>query len=206
MLNAKFLASICYSYHDVARYRRLLPISTLLLFITLCWGNSAWIMAKAMVAQYLIADAWQQTLKQSEPALPWSWADTWPVARLEFPTLGITQYVLSGSHGSSLAFGPGHMDGTALPHESGTMVINGHRDTHFSMLAALAIGDRLSLQGADGEWQQYIVSETHIVDTTTTQWLIHQENRELHLMTCYPFNSINPDPPLRYVIVALPTG
>lgn len=206
MLNAQIRASIHHRYRAVARYRRLLPIGTLLLFVSLCWGNSAWIMAKAMLAQYLIADAWQQTLKQGEPALPWSWADTWPVARLEFPALGLTQYVLSGSHGSSLAFGPGHMDGTALPHETGTMVINGHRDTHFSILAALAIGDRLNIQGADGQWRQYTVSNIHIVDTTTTQWLIQQNARELHLMTCYPFNSINPNPTLRYVIVALPAG
>lgn len=172
------------------------------LFISICWGNSLWIFAKASVAQLLIADAWQLSLIEREPIKPWSWADTWPVAKLDFPALNKQLYVLSGSSGTSLAFGPGHLDGTALPDEQGTVVINGHRDTHFSLLAELKSGDIVRLQSASGVWYAYSVSSIHIIDTLYTDWIIAPENNELQLITCYPFNSINPNPSLRYVVVA----
>lgn len=174
------------------------------LLITLCWGNSVWIMAKAHLAQYLIAEAWQQTLTNGTNIKPWPWADTWPVARLEFPALKQGYYVLAGSHGTSLAFGPGHADGTALIPESGTMVINGHRDTHFKLLEQLATGDAIEIQIATGEWYRYKVAFTQVIDTRTNDWLISHDKNEIHLMTCYPFNSLDVNPPLRYVVVATP--
>ena len=37
------------------------------------------------------------------------------MARLSVPRLGLERHVLAGAHGRSLAFGPGHLDGTPLP-------------------------------------------------------------------------------------------
>ena len=70
--------------------------------------------------------------------------------RLEAPDLGVRQIVLAGASGRTLAFGPGHMDGTAAPGASGHAVISGHRDTHFRFLQDLATGDALRVKLGSG--------------------------------------------------------
>ncbi|OFI35888.1 sortase, marine proteobacterial type [Alteromonas lipolytica] len=174
----------------------------LLVLITLCWGNTLWIKSKALLAQYLIASAWQQSLHSGQNTKPWAWADTWPVARLDFTSLQKQLYVLAGSTDTALAFGPGLADGTALPEAPGTMVIHGHRDTHFSLLADLHPGDKFALQSRSGKWLNYEVTSTNVIDTRTTQWLINPAQDQLLLITCYPFDGLNTNPPLRYVVTA----
>src|SRR5207247_5426957 len=124
-----------------------------IVFITLlvalgAWqlGRGAWIQAKAWLAQSLIAHAWARTLSGERQAKPWPWADTWPVARLTVPRLGIERYVLAGA---AMAFGPGHVSGTPLPGEAGNSVIGGARDTHLAVLAKLTPGDMLTAERAD---------------------------------------------------------
>ena len=56
--------------------------------------------------------------------------------------------VLAGASGRTLAFGPGHVDGTPLPGEHGNAVVSGHRDTHFAFLRDLRCGDVLEVQTA----------------------------------------------------------
>ena len=50
---------------------------------------------------------------------------------------------LAGVSGRTLAFGPGHVDGTPLPGDPGNSVLSGHRDTHFAFLRELRSGDIL---------------------------------------------------------------
>jgi len=97
-------------------------------------GQGSYIFAKAELAQWLIASAWQQSTSSDRTQIkPWPWADTWPVARLEMAKHDIDQYVLAGTSGESLAFGPGHIFASAEPTEQGNTVIAAHRDTllHF---------------------------------------------------------------------------
>lgn len=42
------------------------------------FGQAGYIKAKAILAQYLLEDAWQQTLDDGQPHKPWDWADTFP--------------------------------------------------------------------------------------------------------------------------------
>jgi len=198
-------------FTSLNRIRTRLKLKTLVsillcLFIACSWGHTGWIKGKAVLAQYLIADAWQQSLTSKETIKPWSWADTWPVARLEFPALNESMYVLAGSHGTSLAFGPGLADGTALPGEKGTTIIHGHRDTHFALLKNLRVGDIVRIQSSEGHWQHYVISDTQIIDTRSHKWLIDPSEHTLQLVTCYPFNSSNVNPPLRYVVEAQPAS
>ena len=67
---------------------------------------------KAQLAQLLIERAWQRALAGEPAPKPWPWADTWPVARLDAPAQGVSLFVLAGSSGRTLAFGPGHEQGT----------------------------------------------------------------------------------------------
>ncbi len=170
----------------------------------LCFGDSLWISGKAVVAQVLIKGAWEDTLETGAEQKPWAWADTWPVAAIHFPSQNEKLYALAGSHGSSLAFGPGHLDGTALPGEQGTKVFSAHRDTHFRFLEHVAIGEVFNIQQKDGRWQHYRVADTRIVDIDSAPWVIDPASNEVQLVTCYPFNSMAPNPTKRYIVVGLP--
>lgn len=165
------------------------------------FGQGAYIHAKARLAQYLIADAWEETLKTSKETKPWPWADTWPVSRLQLPDLGIDLYVLAGDNGSSLAFGPGHRFGSALPGENGNCVISGHRDTHFAFLKRLKPGEAILLQDMHGNWHRYRINTTKVVNEASPIWQ-DPERATLTLVTCYPFGTITPGGPLRFVVQA----
>ena len=167
-------------------------------------ADAAYIHAKAILAQWLIRDAWAETLAQGPRAAvkPWRWADTWPVARLRMAD-GEEYFVLEGDDGTALAFGPGHASGTAFPGESGSSVIAGHRDTHFRGAFKLQKGDVIRIQNRGGEWSSYDVVSQQVVDTRRTRdWWIDPSQDEVHLVTCYPPDAITPGGPLRYVVSA----
>jgi sortase A len=159
--------------------------------------------AKAMLAQILLERAWQRTLAGEAQAKPWPWADTWPVARLGAPGLGEWVYVLADASGRSLAFGPGHVAGTAAPGARGNSVIAGHRDTHFRFLQVLAAEDTITLETADGRTQTFRVGDRRVVDTRHAQILQASDAPMLTLVTCYPFDTVVPGGPLRYVVTAM---
>jgi sortase A len=165
-------------------------------------GQGAYIHAKAWVAQQLIASSWQRTLHGEKAVKPWPWADTWPVAQLSAPAQEVRLYVLAGASGRTLAFGPGHVDGTAIPGMEGNVVLSGHRDTHFRFLQTLRIGSALELQAADGTSHRYRVTHMQIVDKSDTRVLLPSQDAQLTLVTCYPFDALVPGGPLRYVVVA----
>ncbi len=112
---------------------------------SICAG--LWIPAKALLAQYLLQRAWQQSLVDDKIVKPWPWADTWPVGRLQNDRLGIDLIVLEGESGEVLAFGPGHLSRSSSPGEDGHCILAGHRDTSFAFLQKLQAGDLLTLAG-----------------------------------------------------------
>ncbi len=169
-------------------------------------GAAGWIHAKAWLAQRLLASAWHEAEASGAAAKPWPWADTRPVARLRVPAHGVDQIVLAGGSGSSLAFAPGHVDGSAVPGEPGLSLIGGHRDTHFAFLEDVAVGDWLTIESATGEIQPYRISATRIVDSRRTRLDPTGAAPALALVTCYPFDAIAPGGPLRYVVFAEAAG
>lgn len=167
------------------------------------YGSALWIEAKARLAQVLIEQAWEQTLATGETHKPWSWADTWPVARIYHPPTNTDLYVLEGAEGNSLAFGPGHHQATALPGE-GASIIGGHRDTHFKFLREAMLRDELLIQGLNGEWQQYEITNTEIRHSEQEPLFMNENSDTLYLVTCYPFDALVPSGPLRYLVIAKP--
>ena len=103
-------------------------------------GSGGWIYMKAQLAQVLLQGAWAGTLAGQQDVKPWPWADTWPIARLVVPSLGIDQIVLEGAYGRTLAFGPGHVESTGPLEGSDNFILTGHRDTHFQFLEQLRAG------------------------------------------------------------------
>jgi len=189
----------------IARRRRGLVLAGLLLLAGWQLGSAGWIHVKALLAQHLLARAWSEAATTRVPQKPWPWADTWPVARLRVPDLQVQQYILAGTSGQALAFGPGMHEAFSGSPGNWT-VLAGHRDTHFAFLWALEPGMLLSLEFAGGELRQYRVQSVRVVDSRYESLdppVVGSPH--LLLVTCYPFASGDVNGPLRYVVVARST-
>ncbi|MDO6748194.1 class GN sortase [Gilvimarinus sp. 1_MG-2023] len=183
-----------------------LVISAILLLVLLYqWGSALGIEAKAHLAQILIERAWQQKLEAPDVAVrPWPWADSEPAGRLQWldgeGRVRKDLFVLSGTHGEALAFGPGLMAGVV----AGARVVGGHRDTHFAFLRDLRDGDQLRWQSESGRWQHYVISKRSIADARNNHLWIDPSANAIWLVTCYPFEALQAGGPLRYVVRADP--
>jgi len=187
------------SRSQLSRVQRLGMLLTLIVgFVLLTDG--LWLYAKAQVGQVLLSRAWAKTLKDGKDHKPWPWADHWPVARLISEEHNIDQIVLAGDSGSVLAFAPGMNLQAAKPGEAETVIISGHRDTHFRFLQAIKPASELTLQTQDGTYR-YQIEETKIVDSRTTRIDPTLDNGQLVLVTCYPFDAIDAGGPMRFVVL-----
>lgn len=188
----------------MSRPRRMLLTAAVLL---LGAGGAAalaaafYIDAKALAGQVLLERAWAQTVETGAPAKPWSWADTWPVAKVTAPAHGKSAIVLAGASGEAMAWGPGHMAGTPPPGARGISVIAAHRDTHFAFLKEVAQGDVIEVARADGETHRFRVTGMRIVRWDASGIDPYTDGHRLALVTCYPFGATTPGP-LRYVVMA----
>jgi sortase A len=166
------------------------------------FAYGAYIPAKAVLAQYLINDAWNDSISSGENHKPWKWADMHPVMKLSSDKHNQELIVLSGDKGNSLAFAPGYNLFSYMPNHGGTTVISAHRDTHFEFLQDVSISDVFELTDRNNKTSSYEVSDIKIIDATNQDIAIHSDQDELKLITCYPFNAIVARGPLRYVITA----
>jgi sortase A len=164
-------------------------------------GQGAWIHAKAMLAQVLLNRAFAQTIATGHPVKPWSWADTWPVAKIEVPRLAVSEIVLAGSSGQALAFGPGQVETSANVGEPGVVVYSAHRDTHFRFLKDVKVDDMIAVTRKDGEVFLYRVTHTSVVRFDQSGIDPHADGKFLVLTTCWPFDAVTPGPE-RYVVYA----
>ncbi len=153
-------------------------------------GKSCWITLKAEVAQVLMERAFSQSLSSGVPVKAWHWADTWPVAKLRFERLGEEAIALQGASGEALAFGPALLNETARPGTRGTTVIAAHRDTHFSFLKDVVVGDVVAVTRTDGLTFRYRVTGSRIVDWRKSGIDRHGAGFNLVLSTCYPFDAV----------------
>lgn len=191
--------------------RNLATILIVLLFSASLWQLAAanWIQGKAIVAQHLLNSSWNKTLESSIPIdadqlvihKPWPWADTWPVAKLIVPQYDIEQIILAGDSGSSLAFGPGYSLASAAPNTSGTSMISGHRDTHFSFLKMLKLNDTLLIQTANNT-TSYQIYDMQVVDSNIFTLPQNTDEQTLVLVTCYPFDALTAGGSSRYLVYA----
>lgn len=165
-------------------------------------GQGAYIPAKAWLAQELMQRAWNRAGAGDRQPVPWPWADTWPVARLSALAGDVDLIVLAGGSGRTLAFGPGHLSASALPGEQGNAVIAGHRDTHFNFLQHLDVGESLVIETASGRKHLYKVTNIEVIDSRRGSLLLDTEESILSLVTCYPFEALEPGGPMRYIVTA----
>jgi sortase A len=187
---------------------RTLRVALLALVALGVWqvGQGVWIYAKARLAQHLLQRAWARTLAGEAGVKPWPWADTWPVARLRVPAHQADLIVLDGVTGRTLAFAPGLAPGSARPGAPGTAILGGHRDTHFRFLQRVRAGDEVVVETPGRPPARFVVREAAVVDSRTAVIQRDPEIAALALVTCYPFDAVQPGGPLRYVVVAEAIG
>jgi sortase A len=82
------------------------------------------------------------------------------------------------------------------------VVLSGHRDTHFSFLKNLSIGDQLFLESSSGDTKLYEVIKTKVVHENDIQVARDSGDDRLTLITCFPFEAIVPGGPMRYAVMA----
>ncbi len=176
------------------------PLALALIGIIL-FGDGAYIHAKAWLAQVLLERAFDRSVATGEMVRPWSWADTWPVARIEVKRLNASAIALAGSSGQALAFGPGHVELTPDAGERGVAVYSAHRDTHFRFLRNVVVGDEIDVTRGDGRTFRYRADATAIVRYDDSGIDPLSTGYELVLTTCWPFDALMPRPE-RYILHA----
>lgn len=180
------------------------PLALALIGIIL-FGDGAYIHAKAWLAQVLLERAFDQSVATGEVVRPWSWADTWPVARIEVRRIGARAIVLEGASGQALAFGPGHIRQTADAGERGVAVYAAHRDTHFRFLRNVAIGDLIDVTRSDGKHFRFRADSSAVVRFDASGIDPAARAAELVFATCWPFNAVASGPE-RYILHATLIG
>jgi LPXTG-site transpeptidase (sortase) family protein len=108
------------------------------------------------------------------------------IADLSIPRVQLSAVVLHGSDAQTLRRGPGHLENTALPGESGNVVIAGHRDTFFWPLRDVQVGDDIFVGTPEGSFH-YRVTSLRVVNPHDTTVLKPTDDPVLTLITCYPF-------------------
>jgi sortase A len=184
---------------------RVVPPLLLALVGLILFGQGAYIHAKALLAQVLLERAFEKTIATGHETKPWSWADTWPVARIEVKRIHAHAIVLAGSSGQALAFGPGHVEGTPDAGERGVTVYSAHRDTHFSFLKNVVIDDEIDVTRRDGRTFRYRVDTTSVVRFDASGIDPLAGGHELVLSTCWPFDALTLGPE-RYLVHATMLG
>lgn len=165
------------------------------------FGQGVYIHAKAVVAQILLRRAFDQTIATGHEVKPWSWADTWPIARIEIKRLHAQTIVLAGTSGQALAFGPGHVELTPNAGERGVAVYSAHRDTHFRFLKDAVVGDEIDVTRHDGQTFRYRIDGSSVVRFDASGIDPLGDKYELVLSTCWPFDAVTSGPD-RYVLHA----
>jgi sortase A len=122
------------------------------------------------------------------------------IGEILIPRLGLTAVVVQGDSAAVLQRAVGHLADTALPGESGNVVLAGHRDTFFRPLKRVRAGDAITLKTRNGDFE-YLVESTAVVPPGDVQVLQPTGGRTLTLITCFPFSYVGPAPD-RFIVRA----
>ena len=122
------------------------------------------------------------------------------IAALSIPRVHLSAVVLHGSDAQTLRRGPGHLEHTALPGDSGNVVIAGHRDSFFRPLRHVQHGDDVFVDTPERRFH-YQVTSLRVVNPHDLSVLEPTDDATLTLITCYPFWVLG-NAPDRFVVRA----
>lgn len=122
------------------------------------------------------------------------------IGTLSIPVLKKTLPIFEGTETNQLKKGVGHFEGSVLPGVLDNSVLAGHRDSVFSQLGKLKLGDKLIVSTATGNYT-YQVARFRIVKAQDRSVIVPTKSAVLTLSTCYPFSFIGPAPK-RFIVSA----
>lgn len=108
---------------------------------------------------------------------------------VQIEAIGVNHSVVQGDDWEQLKKGIGHHIGSALPGQTGNMVLSAHNDIYgeiFRHLDELTPGDEIVIN-TDRNTFQYIVTDIRVVAPTDTWVLEPTEHASLTLISCYPY-------------------
>ncbi len=165
------------------------------------FSGAAYMKGKAMLGDVLLAIAWHRSMAAAEPIKPWPGADVELSAKLTFPRMEKSVVVLNSAMSEAMAWGIGHVEGTAPPGGPGLTAFGGHNDSHFAFLEHVQPHDEIILETRDGIRQPYRVIDGYVVDSRHWRFpLLHGGPSRLALSTCWPFGSETGH--LRFILIA----
>lgn len=123
------------------------------------------------------------------------------IGELTIPKIALDDIMLEGDSGDAMATGPIHVSQTALPGETGNMVIAGHNALYFEKIGALQPGDKVNVMTTSGTKDVYVVVRSEIVPASTSI-PVYPYPASLTLETCYPLNGSTANPSQRYLVQA----
>jgi len=208
--------------HNAARTRVARPegpqrrVRNLLLIIGIvCLGYFAYTWANQTVYQSYENWALDQERAQAKvhPAAPVpAPVDGSVIGRVSIGRLNLSAVVLQGVNEGILKEAVGHVPSTALPGQTGNFAIAAHRDTLFRALKDIKLGDYITFQSQNNQFQYQVVA-TKIVKPTDVSVLrpdggglipqsdVSAKPKLLTMITCYPFYYVGAAPE-RFIVEA----
>jgi sortase A len=122
------------------------------------------------------------------------------IGEMEVPRLGLKAIFVQGDSPRILRHAVGHISETALPGESGNVVLTAHRDSFFRPLRSIQVGDAITIKTLDGKFG-YQVASTEVVLPSDVQVLQPSSENTLTLVTCFPFYYVGAAPK-RFIVHA----
>ena len=122
------------------------------------------------------------------------------IGTISIPALKTTLPIIEGTGEKELKRGVGHFVGSVLPGQDDNSVLAGHRDSVFSQLGKVVLGDLVVIRTKAGEFT-YQVIKFRIVQADDRTVIVPTPSAILTLSTCYPFRFIG-NAPKRYIVSA----
>jgi sortase A len=122
------------------------------------------------------------------------------IGEMQVPRLGLSVMVVQGDSPANLRRAVAHISSSPLPGELGNVAFAGHRDTFFSPLRNILIGDEITFK-TPARTFTYLVESIHVVAPSDLQVLDPTAGHDLTLVTCYPFYYVGPAPK-RFIVRA----
>lgn len=119
---------------------------------------------------------------------------------ISIPKLSEVYPIVQGTDEQSLKKGVGHYVDSVMPGEMDNSVLSGHRDSVFSKLGRLVVGDLVIIKTSAGTFT-YSVTKTRIVMANDRTVIVPTPTATLTLSTCYPFYYIG-SAPKRFIVSA----
>ncbi len=108
--------------------------------------------------------------------------------------------IVEGTDAKELKRGVGHFVQSVLPGEQNNSVLAGHRDSVFSQLGKVQLGDFIYIRTPSGNFT-YEVQKIRIVAAADKTIIVPTPDAILTLSTCYPFRYFG-SAPKRYIVTA----